>query len=207
VQDDLLRAEKYLAEPVGSAATAVAANGTVKGQSPLQQLLCRAIAEKVNADVVLHGTLSDTGLAAGPLAERDVWRIVPYENRIGVAWLTMQEIHSILETNATVTTEHFLGVWGVAYDLHPTNAVGERVQNLRLADGSQPDAQQRVAVAMNSHTLAGGGGRFLLVPKIVASPDARFVLTTNDTRTAVADYIRAHSPLRNENPPLVKVVE
>ena len=52
VQDDLLRAEKYLAEPVGSAATAVAADGMIKGQSPLQQLFCRAIAEKVHADVV-----------------------------------------------------------------------------------------------------------------------------------------------------------
>jgi 2',3'-cyclic-nucleotide 2'-phosphodiesterase/3'-nucleotidase len=204
---DLARAEKYLATPVGAAAQAVAATGKVRGQSPLQQLLAQAIAEKVRADVVLHGVFADSGLAAGPLAERDLWRIVPYENRIGVAWLTMQEIRAMLEENATVPISHFLGVWGVAYDLHPHAAPGQRVQNLRLADGTKPHARKRWAVALNSHTLASGGGRFPSVPQIVAGPHARFVLTTNDTRSAVRDFIRAHSPLKIENPPLVKVIE
>ena len=204
---DLARAEKYLAAPVGVAATAVAATGKIRGQSPLQQLLCRAIAEKVHADIVLHGTFSESGLAAGPLTMRDIWHIVPYENRIGVAWLTMQEIRTILEENATATGDHFLGVWGVAYDLHPDAPVGERVQNLQLADGTKPHARKRFAVAFNSHTLSSGGGRFSSVPQIVAQPHARFMLTTNDTRTVVADFIRKNSPLKSENPPLVRVVE
>ncbi|TAN37818.1 MAG: bifunctional metallophosphatase/5'-nucleotidase [Verrucomicrobia bacterium] len=207
LQRDLARAEKYLAAPVGVAAQAVAATGKIRGQSPLQQLLCQAIAEKVQAAVVLHGAFSDAGLAVGPIAERDIWRIVPYENRIGVAWLTLQEIRAILEENAGVAGDHFLGVWGVAYDLHPDAAPGQRVQNLRLADGTKPHARKRFAVALNSHTLASGGGRFPSVPQIVAGPHARFVLTTNDTRSAVADFIRAHSPLKLENPPLVNVVE
>ena len=204
---DLAHAERYLAEPVGAAAGPVAATGAVRGQSPLQQLLCAAIAEKVQAAVVLHGAFSASGLAAGPITMRDLWRIVPYENRIGVAQLTLQEIHAILEENATATGEHFLGVWGLAYDLHPAAAPGQRVQNLRLADGTRPHARKRLAVALNSHTLASGGGRFPAVPQIVARPQARFVLTTNDTRTAVADYVRQHTPLQGATPPLVRVVE
>jgi len=204
---DLACAEKYLAAPLGVAAQAVSATSKIRGQSPLQQLLAEAIAEKVQATVVLHGVFSASGLAAGPIAERDIWRIVPYENRIGVAWLTMQELHSILEENATTPGDHFLGVWGVAYDLHPDAAPGQRVQNLRLTDGTKPHARKRFAVALNSHTLASGGGRFLSVSQIVAGPHARFVLTTNDTRSAVADFIRAHSPVKIANPPLVKVVE
>ncbi len=204
---DLEHAERYLAEPLGTAAAAVAPTGAVRGQSPLQQLLCAAIAEKVQAAVVLHGAFSESGLAAGPIATRDLWRMVPYENRIGVAQLTLQEIRAILEENATVTGEHFLGVWGLAYDLHPAAAPGQRIQNLRLADGTRPHVRKRLAVAFNSHTLASGGGRFPTLPQLVAGPHARFVLTTNDTRTAVADYIRQHSPLKIENPPLVKICE
>lgn len=204
---DLARTEKYLKEPVGSAAAAIPVTSKTHGQSALQQLLAQAIAEKVQATVVLHGVLSDSGLAAGEITVCDVWRIVPYENRIGVAWLTMQEIRTILEENALVSADRFLGVWGVAYDFHPHAAAGQRVQNLRLADGTKPHARKRLAVALNSYTLASGGDRFPSVPQLVANPHARFMLTTHDTRTAVADFIRAHSPLKVENPPLVRVVE
>ena len=204
---DLSRAEKHLAEPVGAAAAAISTTGSVRGQSPLQQLLCAAIAEKVQAEIVLHGTLSEAGLAAGPLTMRDLWRIVPYENRIGIAHLTLQEIRAVLEENATVAGDHFLGVWGLAYDLHTGNALGQRVQNLRLADGTKAHGKKRYAIAFNSHTLASGGGRFPTLPQLIAEPRARFTLTTNDTRTAVADYIRRHSPLQPANPPLVKISE
>ena len=204
---DLACAERYLAEPVGTAAQPVVAAGAVHGQSPLQQLLCAAIAEKVQATIVLQGALSDSGLAAGPVTMRDLWRIVPYENSIGLAQLTLPEIQTILEENAPLGGDHFLGVWGLAYDLHPTAAPGQRVQRLRLADGTTPPVGQRFAVALNSHTLASGGGRFPTVVQLVARPAARFVLTTNDTRTAVADYLRRHSPVHGENPPLVKLVK
>jgi 2',3'-cyclic-nucleotide 2'-phosphodiesterase (5'-nucleotidase family) len=202
---ELSRAEKHLAEPVGSATSAISATSAVRGQSPLQQLLCAAIAEQVQADMVLHGTLAEAGLAAGTLTMRDIWRIVPYENRIGVAHLTMQEIRALLDENATVTGDHFLGVWGLAYDLHTAAAPGQRVQNLRLADGTKAHGKKRYAVAFNSHTLASGGGRFPTLPQLVAEPRARFTLTTNDTRAAVADYIRRHAPLKPTNPPLVQI--
>ncbi|MCX7010584.1 MAG: bifunctional UDP-sugar hydrolase/5'-nucleotidase [Kiritimatiellaeota bacterium] len=204
---DLAHAEKYLAEPLGGAAVAIAASGAVRGQAPMQQLLCAAIAEQVSADIVLHGTLSESGLAAGPLSMRDLWRIVPYENRIGVAQLTPQEIRALLEENAATTGDHFLGVWGLAYDLHPNAAPGQRVQNLRLADGTKPHAKKRFTVAMNSHTLASGGGRYPTLPRLLAEPHTRFALTTNDTRAAVAAYIRHHSPLPSSNPPLVNICE
>ncbi len=202
---DLSRAEKHLAEPVGAAAAAIAATGPVRGQSPLQQLLCAAIAEKVQAEIVLHGTLAEAGLAAGPLTMRDIWRIVPYENRIGVAYLTLQEIRAILEENANVPGDHFLGVWGLAYDLRTAAAPGQRVHNLRLADGTKAHGKKRYAVAFNSHTLASGGGRFPTLPQLIAEPRARFALTTNDTRAAVAAYVRQHSPLYPAHPSLVKI--
>ena len=151
---------------------------------------------------------------------------MPYENRIGVAWLTLPELREILEENAAQKAHHMqdiygelldehtapnlhhmLGVYGVTYDLCTNAPPNQRVRNLRLADGVQPPPEQRLAVAMNSHTLASGGGRYPSVPRLVASPQARFVLTTNDTRSAVVEYIRNHSPLRIDNPPLVRVIQ
>ena len=208
LEPDLQRAERYLNEVVGRTEQPLAATSLQPGQSPIQQLLCRAIAAAAGADVVLHGVLAESGLPAGAIRQRDVWRIVPYENRIGVAWLTLPEIQEILQESAALTNRnHLIGIHGVAYDLIiKTNPPARLVRNLHLADGTRPPPGTRLAVAMNSHTLASGGGRFPSVPRIVAAPAARFVLTTNDTRGAVVAYIRRHSPLHSENPVLVTVV-
>ena len=127
----------------------------------------------------------------------DIWRIIPYENRIGVANLTMPELKDILEENAgQIGSVHFLGVYGLSYELHPNAPPGERVRNLRLADGSKPHARKRFRVAMNSYALASGGGRFPLLRKIVERPESRLEMTDIDTRTAVIEYVRKHSPLQ-----------
>ncbi|MCX6996659.1 MAG: bifunctional UDP-sugar hydrolase/5'-nucleotidase [Kiritimatiellaeota bacterium] len=207
---DLPRAERYLDKLVGRTDWRLSASSRTPGQSPVQQLLCRAIAKAVRADIVVHGVLSESGLPVGPIRQRDIWRLVPYENRIGVAWLTLPELHEILEENAAQSSQRMLGVYGVKYDLYPpsmNNPPAPRVRNLRLADDSQPPPTQRLAVALNSHTLASGGGRHPSVPRLVAAPQARFILTTNDTRSAVIEYIRHHSPLRIANPPLVQVIQ
>ena len=204
--EDLPRAARYLDEPVGRTDWRLTASSRVPGQSPVQQLLCRAIAGAVEAEVVVHGPLSSSGLAIGPIRQRDVWRLVPYENRIGVARLTLPELKEILEENAAQNAQRLLGVYGVKYDLCTNAPPGRRVRNLRLADDTQPAADRRLAVAMNSHTLASDGGRLPSVPRLVAAPEAHFVLTTNDTRSVVADYIRRHSPLKIPNPPLVRVI-
>jgi len=196
LKDDLEKSKKYLAEEVGSASQTLTSTLTLPAQSGVQQLICRAIQESTKAEVVLHGILAEATLDSGPLRRRDIWRIVPYENRIGVASLTMQEIKDILEENfQQVGSVHFLGVYGLSYELHPNAARGQRIQNLALADGSRPKPDERLRVAASSYVLASGGGRFAVFRKLAEQPEAQLLMTDVDTRSAVTDYVRKHSPL------------
>ena len=197
LQPDLDKTESYLKEPLGATETTLVASAKSPGQSPVQQLIGLALIRATKADLALHGILEEASIEPGPITRADVWRIVPYENRIGVAELTMTEIREILEENASlVGSTHFLGVYGLSYELHPNAPPGQRVQNLCLADGGKPHARKRFRVAMNSYSLASGGGRFSVMRDIVERPESRFELTDIDTRTAVAEYVHQFSPLR-----------
>ena len=196
---DLDKAKSTLSEDLGVAETGLVASAKLPAQSPVQQLICKAIAGAAKADLVLHGLVAEESIEPGPITRADIWRIIPYENRIGVAELTIQDVRDILEENARQAgSMHFLGVHGLSYELHPNAPPGERVRNLCLADGSKPHARKRFRVAMNSYTLASGGGRFPALREIVERPESRLEMTDVDTRTAVVEYVRKHSPLRIE---------
>lgn len=197
LRDDLNKTESYGREEVGAAETELAASTQMPAQSPIQQLICKAMSEATKADMVLHGILVEGSLKPGIIRVVDLWRIIPFENRIGVADLTLPDLKDILEENAgQIGSIHFQGVYGLSYELHPNAPPGERVWNLRLADGSTSDARKRFRVAMNSYALASGGGRFPLLRKIVERPESRLEMKDIDTRSAVIEYVRKHSPLR-----------
>jgi 2',3'-cyclic-nucleotide 2'-phosphodiesterase (5'-nucleotidase family) len=150
----------------------------------------------VDVDVVLHGSLDDVALPPGDLNMAAIWRIVPYENRIGIVSLTPEEIDEILEENAAYQGQiSHMGAYGLRYRLDLEAPPGERVSSIRLADGSAPHARGRLRVAFNSYVLASGGLRFNSVRRLVDRPEARLELTKIDTRNATARYVRKHSPL------------
>jgi 2',3'-cyclic-nucleotide 2'-phosphodiesterase (5'-nucleotidase family) len=199
LQDDLEKAKSYLNEKLGVAETGLVAAAKAPGQSPIQQLICKSIIRAAKADLALHGILAEGSIGPGPITRADIWRIIPYENRVGVAELTLPDIRDILEENAKlIGSGHFLGVYGLSYELHPNAPPGERVQNLRLSDGSKPHARKRFRVAMNSYSLASGGDRFPVLRAIAERPESRLELTDVDTRSAVVEYVRKKSPLRIE---------
>lgn len=196
LQEDIDRARAAAAEQIGSTTDALQATSGVPGQSAIQELICRAIAEAANVEIVLHGTLSDEEWRAGPIYEADLWRIVPYDNTLGVVQITAADVREILEENADlIGRSQFLGVYGIHYDLHADAPSGDRIQNLRFADGSAIHPRRRLAVAMNSYVLASGGRRFPLVRRLADDPVTRLEMMPVDTRTAVRNYLRRHSPL------------
>lgn len=200
VREDLDRAEAYLGERVGSAANEIPFATDAYGRSPVQTLICRAIAEAADAEIVLHGLLDEAALAEGPLTMADVWRVVPYENRIAVALLTAGELEEILRENGQRRNNlQFMGAWGLQYEWGDEGGGAVQIRNLRLADGSDLHPRKRFRVAMNSYVVASGGQRFPRLREIVERPESRLRLLEVDTRSAVRDYIRAHSPLSVES--------
>ncbi len=207
LKEDLEKASAYLGEKVGSTATALTSEHKLPGQSPVQQLISKAIAAATRADIVLHGILSSAVVHAGAITRGDVWDMIPYENKIGVLQLTFQELKDVLEENANLAgSTHFMGVYGVAYDYCPNAEAGSRIQNIRLANGTKPHGKQRFRVAVNSYAMASGGGRFRALARLAESPNTRMEITKVDTRTAVADYIVRKSPLEIHADPQAVVV-
>ncbi|MFH1476368.1 MAG: bifunctional UDP-sugar hydrolase/5'-nucleotidase [Verrucomicrobiota bacterium] len=129
----LKETKTYLDQEVGVAAVELKPVSRGRGQSAIQTLIAAAIAERVQADVVIHRALTEASLRAGPITMRDVWRIVPYENYIGVAHLTLDELRQILEENSGFfKSREFRGVYGLTYELQPKAAPGKRVSNIQL---------------------------------------------------------------------------
>ena len=196
VADDLAKADGWLDTVLGTTSNDLTYSPAGTGLSPVQQLLCAAIAEKTGAEVVLHGILSDQSIAAGDIRVADIWRIVPYENTVGTLWLTLAEIRAIMEAAADyLGTDRYFGAWGLQYEVHPNASAGQRIRNLRWADGRPVNGKRRIKVALNSYHLAGGGGRFPALVKAAATPNCRLDMMKVTTRDMVIDYIRARRAL------------
>jgi 5'-nucleotidase / UDP-sugar diphosphatase len=195
--DDLAKARARAAEPAGEAADEIDAALDATGHSPSQQLIARAISEATGADAVLHGALTTEKLAPGPLTVGDVWRIVPYENRVGVLQLTPADLEVVLAENATRrNTTQYMSGFGLSWT-ETTNAEGRIViENLRGPDGKPIHPRHRLKVAFNSYVLASGGQRFPKLRDLARQPETRAEIRDLDTRTALLDYLRRHRPLR-----------
>ncbi|MDD2240614.1 MAG: bifunctional UDP-sugar hydrolase/5'-nucleotidase [Kiritimatiellae bacterium] len=196
VADDLAQADRWLATVLGHTPTALKYSLAGAGLSPVQQLLCAAIAESTGAEVVLHGVLSTKSISAGELRVADIWPVVPYENTIGCAWLTVAEIRAIMEEAADyLGTKRYFGTWGLQYEVHPDAPRGHRIRRVRAVDGSPIHPKTRLKVALNSYHVAGGGGRFPEMNRILNRPPARLQHGDVPMRQMVMDYIQAHPQL------------
>jgi len=196
VAEDLAKADARLNTVLGKTTTDLRYSLAVPGLCPVQQLLCRSIARKTKAEVVLHGILSDQSIPAGDIRVSDVWKIVPYENTIGCLWLTPAEIRSIMEDACVyLGKSRYFGAWGLQYEVYPNAPVGERIRNLRAADGSALHGRHRIKTAINSYHLAGGGGRFPSLVELAASPHTRLEMGDIRTRDMVMSYIKCHRTL------------
>ena len=196
VSNDLARADEWLGAVLGETTADLSYSPAGTGLCPVQQLLAAAIAEATEAEVVLHGVLSDQSIPAGDIRVSDAWKIVPYENTVGTLWLTLAEIHSIMEEAAAyLGTDRYFGAWGLRYEVHPNAPEGQRIRNLRAADGSPINGKRRIKTALNSYHLAGGGGRFPSLVEAAATPNTRLELLSTTTRDMVIQYVRSHRTL------------
>lgn len=191
------RAQKVLSTVVGEATDDFSLRGAPRRETPIHNLIFEAVVAAlqdrgVKVDVVMHGILDHRAtLARGSVTIGDVWKILPYENTIGMAQLTPNELREVLEEDANAYDNYaFRGVWGLRWTLNPDAAKGERTVALLRADGTALKAGQRLAVAFNSYDLASGGLRWKKLREFVDRPEAKLVEYDFQTRQAVIDYIR-----------------
>jgi len=202
---ELERAQKHLDIVVGEAAEAFGLEGAPKRESPVHALICEAIAaglqqRGVKVDAVVHGILdSHATLQKGPVRVRDVWKIMPYENTIGVVHVTPSELREILDENAAAYEKReFRGIWGLKWEFYPSATNGNRTVSLTRADGLPLPEEKRLAVAFNSYDLASGGLRWRKLREVAERPEVKLEEFNLQTREALIEYIRSQKRISSQ---------
>jgi 2',3'-cyclic-nucleotide 2'-phosphodiesterase (5'-nucleotidase family) len=194
-------AEKELARAIGVATKNLTPFGAPRNETPIHNLIFESIAAAlgergVMVDAIVHGLLDSRAmLAEGAIRVGDLWRIVPYENTVGVIEITPAELKEILEENAQ-SRDRFRGIWGIRMKLKLTGPPGERVVSLADRDGKPLDQAKRYKVAFNSYELASGGTRFVKLREIAERAESKLIEYDFQTREALIRYVEKQKEIR-----------
>ena len=204
-------ARAQLAREWGSTSTALSAPAGRLSDNGLWELIHLAQLEAGHADVSL-AALPDPGvtIAAGRITGRDLLRLYPYENTLGVVSLTGAQLKDVLEYSAAMLSGYdfsrdrspfvagaqgynFDMAGGVTYAVDLSRAAGDRIVDLRF-QGAPLDPSRTLKVAVNSYREFGGGG----FPAIRSAP--RVSQSQLPVRQILADFLAAH-PAFEPGPP------
>lgn len=114
----------------------------------------------------------------GPVTVRDIAGLYIYDNTLEAVELTGAQVEEYLEysaeyfeqvtdgtfdpetdVNAGGTPDYNYDMFsGIEYDIDVSMPAGERVENLRMPDGTPVAADDRFVVAVNNYRRSGGGG-------------------------------------------------
>ncbi len=188
---------------VGTTARPLSAPAGRAADNSLWGLIHGAQLAASGADVSL-AALPDAGVTipAGPVTERDLLRLYPYENTLGVVRLTGAELKRVLEHSAAAFGDYdfsherplfapgappyqFDMAAGVEYAVDVSRPAGDRIVDLRFR-GAPLDPDRELDVAVNSYRMYGGGG----FPAIASAK--RGWRTSKTVRELIAEHLAAH---------------
>jgi len=195
---ELARADQAMTTVLGETTGELETRSGPKHETSIHNLIFEAIAaavlqcHQIKVDAIIHGVLDKrVTLPAGPITVSDVWRTVPYENKVGICHLTVDELQEILDENAgAYNTAAFRGIWGLHWEFDPKLAAGHQTIKLTRPDGTPLSNDERLTVAFHSYDLAGGGLRWPKLREIALRPSSQLLETEIQTRQAVVDYVR-----------------
>jgi 2',3'-cyclic-nucleotide 2'-phosphodiesterase (5'-nucleotidase family) len=136
----------------------------------------------IKVDGVFHGTFGTGDIPAGPITVGDVWRILPYENLLATARLTVEDLLAIVAEDAEISrSDRKLS----GFEIREEN--GKPV----LIHRGEPvkDMARRFTIAFNSYDGQSGGGRLEELKRRVFEPAAQRALTEIETRDALIAWL------------------
>ncbi len=193
---------------VGTCTGRLAAPNGRLADSPLWELIHRAQLEATGADVSLAALYTpEAAIPAGPVTVRQLMRLYPYNNTLGVVKLTGAQLRDVLEYAASLlapyTYEPGAPTWspgasaanfdaakGVTYEIDLARPEGDRIVGLARRGAPLADGES-LTVAVNSYRENGGGG----YPWLAKAP--RVWATDRRIHELLADYAAKH-PLTPE---------
>lgn len=156
--------------------------------NPISEILSAAIARKVNAPVAIHGVLSKFTIESHrAITGEDLFKLIPYENTIVTCKVTIPELEAILTEQWQLRKVYtYTGVYAAKVRIGKDGKA--KVQSLH-GHPTLPSSAQRVLLAMNSFTAAGGG-RTPVLQSILKNPTAECTDTGISTRMALQEFLQ-----------------
>src|SRR6266567_9498139 len=194
-KSQLAESDAALAQPIGELAETFRARSRPGEPSDLERLIGAAIVEalrerSVPVDGVMHGVFDEKrDFAAGPKTVNDIWNILPYENYVVTAELSLDEIKMIMqEVYAGHEKRNLLGfevrTEGRGYD--------RRIISMALADGRPLDRAKKYMIAFNTFDSRSAGHHFMKLRALLETPSVDCIMHPVQTRDALIDYFRRH---------------
>jgi 5'-nucleotidase/UDP-sugar diphosphatase len=181
-------AEVGMDEPIGRALIDISRVGV--GESPMGDLVVDAMREAVNADVAFTnlGGIRDN-IAMGIITPRDVFKVVPFENKITVFEMTGSFLKNVLEWRVKGMRQG-LYISGVKAVYSRSRPDFDRIVSLEI-DGKPWDPDSTYSVATTDFIAEGNIGL-----EILADVNPEYIDNTDLTvKDAVIEYVKRHSPL------------
>jgi 2',3'-cyclic-nucleotide 2'-phosphodiesterase/3'-nucleotidase len=195
-RDRLDEAEAHLDEPAGVLADELSHQRRGANPTDIERLIGRSIsdglaAHGVEADGVIHGMLfTNAPWPAGPKTVRNIWEIIPFENFIVTAEITLEALKAVA-AEAWASRRALLGLEAT----FEGRGRETRCVSIKGPDGRELEASRRFRIAVNSYDAAGGGGRLETLRRVMDEPENRRTLHQLQSRALLADLLRKHQPL------------
>ena len=195
-REEIEAADAHLDEPAGELAEELSHERRAQTPTDIERLIGRSIhdgltARNISADAVMHGMLfTSEPWAAGPKTIRDVWDIIPFENFIVTAEVTLEALMAIA-AEGWASRRALLGLVAT----YSGRGRETRCTSIKDADGRELKPSRRYRIAVNSYDAAGGGGRLTTLRKVLDEPASNRTLQRLQSRALLIDLMREHRPM------------
>lgn len=189
---ELAESEAALAAPAGVLVEPLRALSGIAVAGEVERLIGTAIraalAERgVRVDGVLHGRFSKADLPAGPKSVGDTWKIIPYENFVLTADLTLPQLFEVMnEVFGSNRAERNL--IGLRVKLEESGS-SPRVAAIEDLNGNALDNSRAYRIAMNTYDASSAGQRLMRLRSIVAASAANSKIHHVQTREALIRFL------------------
>jgi 5'-nucleotidase / UDP-sugar diphosphatase len=184
VQATQIQLQKHLAEDIVHLDKDLKA-GKVGVNCQISHLIGRAILKASDADIAIHGRLSSISLRKGPVGERELFEIIPYENDLFTVEVSPCELTQIMQEQMNYQKSYSFNA--------PINfSYNTKKQLITLRAKLQH--KKKLVLCINSRVAASGGKRFPILKKIIDQDDAKLTELPIKTREAVRQQLRQAIP-------------
>ena len=127
--------------------------------SLLGEVVCDAMRAQTGAEVALtNGGGIRGALEQGDITERDLFRVLPFNNYMVLMTLSGADLRAVLEYSLNNTRLRCVQMSGLKAVYDGSRPLNTRIVSLTRTDGSEVGAEDELRVAVNSFIARGGDG-------------------------------------------------